>query len=78
MLNALTQAGVLRPLDYEIANRLGRLGDEDNPAVLLAAALASWTIAHGNTCLELNHLPRLLRTSITDPDLLTAALEALA
>ena len=77
MLNALTQAGVLRPLDYEIANRLGRLGNEENPAVLLTTALASWTIAHGNTCLEINHLPRLLRSSIADPDLLTATLDCL-
>ena len=40
LLGAFNRAGVLAPADVHVALRLGRLGGEPDPSVLLAAALA--------------------------------------
>lgn len=49
----LRAAGVLSPLDQQFARALGRIGREERPEVLLAAALASRRVGDGHVCLDL-------------------------
>ncbi len=55
-LAELAAAGVLGPLDVQLARTLGRLGGEQREAVLLAAALASRAVQQGHVCAELQRL----------------------
>lgn len=59
-LDALRAVGVLAPLDVHFARTMGRLGAEQRPEVLLAAALASRQVREGHVCLELDQGGRAL------------------
>jgi exodeoxyribonuclease V alpha subunit len=51
LLGAFNVAGVLGAADVHVATRLQRLGREDDPAVLLAAALTVRAVRQGSVCL---------------------------
>ena len=53
VLRDFNLAGVLTAADVHVAARLGRLGNEDDERVLLAAALAVRAVRSGSVCLEL-------------------------
>jgi len=53
LLREFAEAGVLSAADVHVALRLSRLGLEDRPAVLLAAALAVRGVRAGSVCVEL-------------------------
>ncbi|MBA2552559.1 MAG: exodeoxyribonuclease V subunit alpha, partial [Geodermatophilaceae bacterium] len=55
-LAAFNDAGVLEAADVHVALRLGRLGGESDPAVLLAAALAVRAVRLGSVCVDLERL----------------------
>lgn len=61
MLRALAEAGVLSPLDVQLARAAGRLAGEARPDVLLALALASRAPSAGHVCLELATARRAVR-----------------
>src|SRR5688572_8276771 len=52
-LERLRELRVLSAVDGELAETLGRIGDERDERVLLAAALASAAVQNGHTCVEL-------------------------
>jgi len=52
----LRARGVLSDLDWHFARAVGRIGGEREPAVLLAAALASRAVGDGHVCLDLPQL----------------------
>jgi exodeoxyribonuclease V alpha subunit len=52
-IERLFELGVLSELDRALAETLGRVADERDERVLLAAALASSAVQNGHTCLEL-------------------------
>ncbi len=52
-LRDFNRAGVLSAADVHVAQRLGRLGREDDEQVLLAAALAVRGVRLGSVCVEL-------------------------
>ena len=52
-LGAFNRAGVLGPADVHVAKCLGRLGDETDEGVLLAAALAVRAPRVGHVCVDL-------------------------
>ncbi|HVR20525.1 MAG TPA: exodeoxyribonuclease V subunit alpha [Polyangiaceae bacterium] len=52
-LETLIELGVLSELDRALAETLGRIADERDERVLLAAALASSAVQNGHTCVEL-------------------------
>ena len=56
-LEWLRARGVLSDLDWHFARAVGRIGGDQRPAVLLAAALASRAVGRGHVCLD---LPRLI------------------
>jgi exodeoxyribonuclease V alpha subunit len=49
----LNLAGVLTAADVHVATRLGRIGGESSPEVLLAVALAVRAVRHGSVCVDL-------------------------
>ena len=53
LLRTFAEAGVLVAADVHVALRLQRLGGEDRPAVLLAAALAVRSVRAGSVCVDL-------------------------
>jgi exodeoxyribonuclease V alpha subunit len=53
----LRMAGWLSPVDCHFATSIGRLADEDEGIVLLAAAFASRQVATGQVCLDLSAPP---------------------
>ncbi len=55
-LARLQAAGVLSPLDVQLAQTLERLQPGQSEAVLLGAAFASRAIAHGHICADLREL----------------------
>lgn len=57
------ELGVLSELDRALAETLGRVADERDERVLLAAALASSAVQNGHTCLELE---RVLERPLVD------------
>ncbi len=74
-LAAFVAAGVLTTADVRLARRLGRIGGDDDPEVLLAVALALRGPRHGHVCVELDdiagHLavePRRGATGSSDGD----------
>ena len=65
VLQRMQAAGVLSPLDVQLAHTLERLHPGQSEAVLLGAAFASRAIAHGHICADLRerHLRKLLDDS---------------
>jgi exodeoxyribonuclease V alpha subunit len=57
LLRTYNEAGVLSAADVHVAQRLGRLGGEDDPRVLLAAALAVRAVREGAVCITLAEAP---------------------
>jgi exodeoxyribonuclease V alpha subunit len=55
-VTSLVAAGYLSELDAAFARTIGRLGGEERPEVLLAAACASRQVGSGHVCLELSRL----------------------
>ncbi|MFC4950557.1 exodeoxyribonuclease V subunit alpha [Pseudonocardia sp. GCM10023141] len=53
LLGAFNVAGVLDPSDVHVAVRVGRLGGEERPEVLLAVALAVRAVRLGSVCVDL-------------------------
>jgi exodeoxyribonuclease V alpha subunit len=53
LLRTFNEAGVIEAGDLQVATRLGALGGESDPAVLLAAALAVRAVRHGSICVDL-------------------------
>ena len=68
-LNKAQQLGELRLFDFQFATHLSEVNGSEAPELLLAAALASNSIARGDTCLSLSSV----KTSslYTNPDLRT-------
>lgn len=56
VLSRLQNAGVLSPLDVQLARTLERLQPGQSEPVLLGAAFASRAIAHGHICADLREL----------------------
>ncbi len=56
LLDTLYAEGVLSALDFHFAMAMGRISNEANPDVLLAAGLLSRQLGRGNVCLELDTL----------------------
>jgi exodeoxyribonuclease V alpha subunit len=54
LLRDFNDAGVLGVADVHVASRLGRLGDEDDERVLLAAALTVRALQAGSVCLDID------------------------
>lgn len=55
-LEAFLEGQVLRRADVHVAQTLARLGHEDAPDVVLAAALAARAPRHGHVCVELDRV----------------------
>jgi exodeoxyribonuclease V alpha subunit len=55
-LGSLEQAGVLSPLDTELAETLCRIAGEESPVVMLAVALTRRALGAGHACLDLKAL----------------------
>ncbi len=55
-IETLAKHGVVSELDRALAETLGRIADERDERVLLAAALASSAVQNGHTCAELARL----------------------
>jgi len=69
LLSAFAAAGVLTSADVRVAERLGDLMGEDDPAVHLAAALAVRAVRSGSVCVDLADAPTLVAEgSPDDPD----------
>ncbi len=65
LLRMFAVAGVLSLADVHVALRLARLGGDDRPEVLLAAALAVRGVRTGSVCVELG---AVAGTAVTDED----------
>jgi exodeoxyribonuclease V alpha subunit len=63
-IERLLEHGVLSELDRALAETLGRIADERDERVLLAAALASSGVQNGHTCIELDRAAK--RTFLDD------------
>ncbi len=68
LLAAFNDAGVLNPLDVEAAKTIGRLLGEDDPAVLLAAALTVRGTRFGHVCVRLDAVREAVVVDGQDPD----------
>lgn len=69
-LEDLRAGGVIGALDERFARAMGRLGDETDSRVLIAAAMVSRYVGHGHVCLDpprLVEIPTQLR-AVTDDD----------
>lgn len=64
LLTAFHLAGVLSDADVRLATRLGRIGGDDDPEVLLATALALRGPRFGHVCVD---LPRIAATVAVEP-----------
>jgi exodeoxyribonuclease V alpha subunit len=53
LLQPFVEAGVLTDADVRLADRLGRLGDDTDPVVLLGVALAFRAPRYGHVCVDL-------------------------
>jgi exodeoxyribonuclease V alpha subunit len=71
LLRTFNVAGVLEAADVHVAIRLGALGAERDPSVLLAAALAVRAVRLGSVCVD---LARLTDVAVDDPEVDVAAL----
>lgn len=54
VLRSFAEAGMLAPIDFHLARRLGQLGNEDRPEVQLAFALATRELRLGSVCIDLS------------------------
>ncbi|HET6560320.1 MAG TPA: exodeoxyribonuclease V subunit alpha [Marmoricola sp.] len=59
VLRSLNEAGVLEAPDVHVARRLGVLGGEADPEVLLGVALAVRAVRNGSVCVDLSDVHRL-------------------
>ena len=71
LLGSFNVAGVLEAADVHVAIRLGALGGERDPSVLLAAALAVRAVRLGSVCVD---LARLSEVAVDDSEVDLAAL----
>lgn len=80
-IEALRSAAYLRPVDVQLANRLGALANEPDARVCLALALTLRHVADGHVCLPLAELvrrpPLRLVTSSSAPNATPSQTEAL-
>lgn len=69
-VRAFCDAGLLGALEVRFAETMARLGGEDDPRVLLAAALACLAPSRGHICVDLKDAARLVRLEPdpADPD----------
>lgn len=69
-VRAFREAGLLGPLEVRFAEAMARLGHEDDPLVLLGAALACLAPSRGHICVDLKDAARLVRREQdpADPD----------
>jgi len=67
-LAAFNLAGVLAPADVHVAMRLARLGDDQDPDVALAVALAVRAPRHGHVCIDLETASRTIGIEADDRD----------
>jgi exodeoxyribonuclease V alpha subunit len=69
---------IFTEIDRQFARLLARLSDNHDPALMLAAALASWSQRHGNICLDLNAVRNgfLTKTGASEMSLEVPALDA--
>jgi exodeoxyribonuclease V alpha subunit len=63
---AFREAGRIGPLEVQFARALARLGHEDDPLVLLGAALACLAPLRGHVCLEVGKARDLVRQEADD------------
>ena len=69
LLRDFNGAGVLAVADVHVAMRLGRLGEETDERVLLAAGLAVRAVRHGSVCVALSTVSRTVEPEeALDPD----------
>ena len=68
LLAAFNDAGVLNPLDVEAAKTIGTLLGEDDPAVLLAAALTVRGTRFGHVCIRLDSVREAVVVDGQDPE----------
>ncbi|MEL4506048.1 exodeoxyribonuclease V subunit alpha [Luteococcus sp. H138] len=73
LLAQFNKAGVLSPSDVHVAQTLGRLCDETDQQVLLAAALAVRALRLGSVCLQLDGVRERVVADMLDPALDRAA-----
>ncbi|MFT4189821.1 MAG: exodeoxyribonuclease V subunit alpha [Aeromicrobium sp.] len=66
VLGALNAVGLLDASDVQVARALGRLGAEDDEAVLLAVALTVRAVRLGSSCVDLEHAVADLRVEAPD------------
>lgn len=66
VLAVLNRAGLLAAADVHVARTVGRLGSEDDEAVLLAVALAVRGVRLGSSCIELAPVVADLRVEAPD------------
>ena len=66
-LAELNLAGVLAAADVHVATRLGRIGRESSPEVLLAVALAVRAVRHGSVCVDLAGAGELVDRLLGEP-----------
>ena len=59
VLRSLNEAGLLEAADVHVARRLGTLGGEADPDVLVATALAVRAVRNGSVCVDLSEVHRL-------------------
>ncbi|MDQ3592312.1 MAG: hypothetical protein M3386_05350, partial [Actinomycetota bacterium] len=69
LLRDFNKAGVLAAADVHVAGRLGRLGEETDERVLLAAGLAVRAVRHGSVCVALSTVSSTVEPEeALDPD----------
>lgn len=65
LLEEFSEAGLLEPADRHLAQTLARLGGEDSPEVILAAALAARAPRHGHVAVDLATVSQTALAEIT-------------
>jgi len=71
-IEQLYDAGYFSDLDYQFAQTLGRVAADENPVVMLTAALASRFTAQGHVCVDLDQMagrPVITDTGETLPEI---------
>jgi exodeoxyribonuclease V alpha subunit len=67
LLREFNLAGVVNAADVHVAGRIGRLGGDDDEAVLLAAALAVRAPRLGHVCVDLATISATASSDLDDP-----------
>ena len=78
LLRQFNVASVLSAADVHVASRLGRLGEESDETVLLAAALAVRGVRLGSVCVELSQAKETVSDLGADEGKWRASVDALA